>query len=102
MAASRQAYTPARASETWLAVGGAGVSGGVCGRGGGAMGSIGEKGVTVEIHERGIMTRVGVCTSGGGGERDQTVIIRCGRLDGPDLFNDDHQSALSVKRPTPI
>jgi hypothetical protein len=48
------------------------------------------------------MTRAEVCTSGGGGERDQTVIIRCGRLDGPDCFNDDHQNALSVKRPTPI
>jgi hypothetical protein len=48
------------------------------------------------------MTRAEVCTSGGGGERDQTVIIRGGRLDGPDCFNDDHQNALSVKRQTPI
>jgi hypothetical protein len=24
------------------------------------------------------------------------------RLDGPDYFNDDHQNALSVKRPSPI
>jgi hypothetical protein len=33
---------------------------------------------------------------------DRTKERRKIRLNGQDLFNDDHQSALSVKRPTPI
>jgi hypothetical protein len=36
------------------------------------------------------------------GSHDRTVEFGRGRLDGHDGSNDDHQSALSVKRPTPI
>jgi hypothetical protein len=35
-------------------------------------------------------------------KRDRTVDVFAEILNGPDCFNDDHQSALSVKRPTPI
>jgi hypothetical protein len=36
------------------------------------------------------------------GRIDQTVVSGGGILDGSDCFNDHHQSALSVKLPTPI